>query len=89
MYRPTLEEARKIAAGGEYRTVPVYREIYSDSRTPIEVLRALLNVSPHCYMLESMEDSQRRGRYTILGFEPTMEFTCVDGTMVIKTEKGV
>ena len=89
MYRPTLEEARKIAAGGEYRTVPVYREIYSDSRTPIEVLRALLRVSLHCYMLESMEDSQRRGRYTILGFEPTMEFTCVDGTMVIKTEKGV
>jgi len=95
MYSPTLEEARKIVADGGYCMIPVYREIYSDSRTSIEVLRALQKVSSHCYMLESMEDSQRRGRYTILGFEPKMEFTCVDGMMTIKegdravTEEGL
>ena len=95
MYSPTFEEARKISAEGGYCTIPVYKEIYSDSRTPIEVLRALQKVSSHCYMLESMEDSQRWGRYTILGFEPKMEFTCVDGIMTVrtgdkvKTEKGL
>ncbi len=83
MYRPDLEEVRQIAAEGDYRMIPVSREIYSDQKTPVEVLRILQNVSNHCYMLESVEDSQKWGRYTFLGFHPTLELTCTDGKMTI------
>ncbi len=38
--------------------------------TPIEVLRILKEISKHCYMLESVEDSQKWGRYSFLGFDP-------------------
>lgn len=80
---PSLEEVKRIANTGDYKTVPVTKEILSDIRTPIEVLRALQNVSDHCYMLESAEDNQVWGRYSFLGYDPKLEITCQDGKMTI------
>lgn len=80
---PTLEEVKKIALGGEYKTCPVSTEILSDIRTPIEVLRILQNVSDHCYMLESAADNEVWGRYSFLGYDPKLEITCVNGHMTI------
>ena len=79
---PTLEEAAQYRH--DYRSVPVCRTILSDSRTPVEVLRALKAVSRHCFILESLEDSARWGRYTFLGYDPKLEFTCLDGTVRIR-----
>ena len=50
----------------------------------MEVLRVLKQVSTHCYMLESVEESKRWGRYTFLGFDPVLELTCRDGRLRIK-----
>ena len=41
MRQTSLEEVKQIAASGQYRLIPVSREIYADIRTPVEVLRAL------------------------------------------------
>ncbi len=81
----TLKEAKRLA--GDYKVIPVSKEIMSDIKTPIEVLRILKGVSTHCYMLESVEEQKRWGRYTFLGFDPTMEITCTDGNMVVKTDE--
>mgnify|MGYP000803812469 CR=1 FL=1 len=78
MIRPTLEEAKTLAKEGNYQVLPVSMELYSDFVTPIEVLRKLQNVSSHCYLLESIEDSQKWGRYTFLGYQPKLELTCKD-----------
>ena len=80
---PSLEEAGRYAR--DYRCVPLSRTILSDSRTPVEVLRALKAVSRHCFILESLEDSARWGRYTFLGYDPKLEFTCLDGTVRIRS----
>ncbi len=68
----------------EYKRIPVAYELYSDMATPIEVLRILKEISKHCYMLESVEDSQKWGRYSFLGFDPLLEFTCQNGCVQIK-----
>lgn len=81
----TLEEAKELAKA--YKVIPVSKEIMADIKTPIEVLKILKNVSSHCYMLESVEEQEKWGRYTFLGFEPTMEITCVDGKMSVKGER--
>lgn len=81
MFYPTLEELQDIAATGEYRSAPVSIELLADLATPIEVLRRLKNVSGHCYLLESMADNEKWGRYTFLGYDPQLELTCVDGAM--------
>ena len=83
MIRPSLEEVRAYAAQGEYRRVPVSTEILSDLYTPMQVLRKLKNGSDHCYLLESAEAQEKWGRFTFLGFDPTMEITCLDGHMKI------
>lgn len=86
MYRPTLEEAKKFADDKDsgYKVVPVMKEILSDIATPMQVLKKLLRVSSHCYMLESVEDTEKWGRYTFLGFDPKLELTCTDGRLKIK-----
>ena len=78
---PSLEEARRYAASGKYRVLPLSCEMLSDRLTPIECLRILKGVSTHCYLLESAEDRERWGRYTFLGFDPALDITCLDGEM--------
>ena len=82
MYSPARETVERLLADCD--TVPVSREILSDVRTPMEVLSALLAVDDHCFILESKEDRQRWGRYTIIGFEPEMDITVVDGVVTIE-----
>ena len=81
----TLSLEQVKAYQGEYKVVPICRSIYADVRTPIEVLRIVKNISSHCYLLESMEDSQRWGRYTFIGYDPQMGLYCKDSTVHIKT----
>jgi anthranilate synthase component 1 len=47
------------------------------------VLKILKNVSKHCYMLESISDSEKWGRYTFLGYDPKLEITCLSGKMKV------
>lgn len=82
MIYPDIEKIRKYADDG-YKTVPVCTEILSDIKTPVEVMKILMNVSKHCYMLESVENNERWGRYTFLGYSPQNEITCVNGEMKI------
>ena len=81
MYSPSKERVEELLA--DYGTVPVSREILSDVRTPMEVMSALLAVDDHCFILESIEDKTRWGRYTIIGFQPEMDLTCTDGAIEI------
>ncbi len=80
-FLPEFEEVEKIAAKGIYDVLPVSCEILSDFITPIEAMRVLKNVSKHCYMLESAQADETWGRYTFLGFDPTMAITCIGGTV--------
>lgn len=80
---PSLEEVKRIAATEQFNVLPVSCEILSDICTPIEAMRILKNVSTHCYMLESVAEKEKWGRYTFLGFNPKLEITCMDGEMKI------
>ena len=82
MYQPTIKKAKEYE--GEYKIFPVYKTIYSDIITPLELLKVFKAVSRHCYLLESLEDSSKWGRYTFLGYDPKLEITCVDGKVTVK-----
>lgn len=83
MFYPSLKEIQKLARSGDFKTAPISMDLLSDLKTPIEVLRILKNVTSHCYMLESVIDNEKWGRYTFLGYDPKMEITCLDGEMKI------
>lgn len=82
---PTLETIRRLAQTKEYRRIPLCRELYADRYTPVEVMRILRKASRHCYLLESASQTEVWGRYSFLGYEPSMEITCTDGTLKIRT----
>lgn len=82
-FRPEYKTIKEIADGGEYKILPVSCEILSDISTPIEALRKLKAISSHCYLLESVADKEKWGRYTFLGFDPKLEITCTGNDMKI------
>ncbi len=90
-FLPQYDEVKRIADTGRYKALPVSCEILSDICTPIEALKILKNVSTHCYMLESVAEKEKWGRYTFLGYDPKLEITCINGELKagdirIKTE---
>lgn len=81
---PTKSKIQELATSGQYRRIPVCRELYADRYTPVEVMRTLRKASKHCYLLESASQTEVWGRYSFLGYQPTMEITCTDGLMKIR-----
>ena len=82
MYYPTYEDILDMDLT-EYHFVPIKKEMYSDTITPIELLKKLKQYSKHVFMLESHEDRQKWGRYTFLGFAPQSEITCYNKMMKV------
>lgn len=58
---PELEEVKRLAKSGEYKRIPVCRELYADRFTSVEVMRTLRAAGRHCFLLESAENNQRWG----------------------------
>lgn len=72
---PTISEIRAIPNLHNYKRVSVACEMLSDFLTPIEAMRILKSHSTHTFLLESVEDRKQWGRWSFLGFEPTLEIT--------------
>ncbi|MCL2761405.1 MAG: hypothetical protein FWD70_07150, partial [Desulfuromonadales bacterium] len=89
MLYPSIEQIKIFAEEKKFKIAPLCTEIYSDCKTPIEVLRILKGVSQHCYMLESVEDSEKWGRYTFLGFDPVMGISCHNKNLTIKEKEEI
>ena len=53
MIKPSYDEVMSIK--DEYDVIPVYKEVYADSVTPITLLRKILQKSDKCFLLESIE----------------------------------
>ncbi len=88
MTQTTLEEMKRVLCQNSYKRFPVYREILSDIATPVQVLRRLMQGNDHCFILESAEDNKQWGRYTFLGYDPTMEIVCKDHRLKVTTSEG-
>lgn len=85
MVYPSIGEAREIILSGDYKRIPLRTELNADMITPVMAVRRLKKVSKHCFMLESAEADKKWGRYTFLGFDPTLELNCQNGILQIKS----
>lgn len=66
-----------------YYRIPLSLELYADALTPVTAVRRLKQAGHHCFLLESAEQSRQWGRYSFLGYDPTLEITCQNGTAQI------
>ncbi|GMO46504.1 MAG: anthranilate synthase component I [Termitinemataceae bacterium] len=70
------------ALSTEYKSVPVLDCVEAGS--VLETFKIFKNISKHCFILESLEDKTAWGRWTVLGFSPKLEVSCVNSKLTIK-----
>ncbi|HMB69073.1 MAG TPA: anthranilate synthase component I, partial [bacterium] len=63
MIRPTRKEYLALARPG--KRVPVMREIFADTDTPVSAFLKIGDGS-HAFLLESVENGEKWSRYSIL-----------------------
>lgn len=56
-----------------YQMTPVMFEFISDTQTPVRVYNALSKGQKNSFMLESVDNSEKWGRYSFIGIEPKLE----------------
>ena len=78
MIRPSLMEMEAYRKDESLRLLPVMKEIFSDFITPITAL-SILKIFANVFLLESMEDREKWGRYTFLGYDPKQSISCKNG----------
>lgn len=85
---PSLAEVKAAAhkAQGRYAVMPVMVPLLSDICTPIEALRRLKEHSAHCFLFESVVTSEDFGRYSFLGFNPSLDLHCREGQLTCEGE---
>ena len=83
MVKPELNEL--MALKDFCSVIPVSRELLSDVKTPIEVLKNLRAKSKKCYLLESVEGGEKWGRYSFLGYDPRLSVCLKDGVVTVRS----
>jgi anthranilate synthase component 1 len=71
---PTLEEVKKLAQSGN--VIPVCKRIFADTETPVSVWMKLFKKRKYGFLLESVEGQDTVARYSFLGGDPFMTFSC-------------
>lgn len=88
--QPSLAEVKQLAAarGEAIRTIPVWREVMGDLETPVS---AYLKVAGDGigFILESIEQGERLGRYSFIGADPMAMLTFDGGELTIDRQGGV
>ena len=87
MIQPTLEEARRLAEGNT--VIPVSMEMFSDVKTSIQILKNIREKSDRYFILESVTGSENWGRYSFLGYRPTMTVHGRDGVTKVAHDGSV
>lgn len=82
MIRPDSNTIMELAQ--EYSVIPICRELYADIASPITLLRKLAARSTRYFLLESVEGGEKWGRYSFLGYNPTMRISGKEGVVTIE-----
>lgn len=67
---PSFSEYRKLASKGTL--VPVYREMVADLETPVSAFLKVASGESAAFLLESVEQGEKLGRYSFIGYRPSV-----------------
>jgi anthranilate synthase component 1 len=85
MVVPDFTAFRQMAE--QANVVPVYREILGDLETPVSAYKKLRDQGPS-YLLESVEGGEKWGRFSFLGFNPSLILECREGRVTLKRRES-
>src|ERR1700760_4828497 len=70
---PARSEFLRLAR--THTLVPLYRTLTADLETPVTAFLRLAADEPECFLLESVENGEKIGRYTFIGNRPFHKMT--------------
>ncbi len=76
-YAPSKARFRELAA--DHAVVPVWREVLADLATPLSVYDRLRAQGGPTFLLESVEQGERWGRYSFIGLDPFLTLSAKGG----------
>ena len=57
----------------------VHKVLIADTQTPVSAYLKLTGGKPNCFLLESVEGGEVRGRFSVIGLEPDLIWRCRKG----------
>ncbi len=85
MYFPSKQEFIRLAETANI--IPVYREILSDTLTPVSIFQKI--GAGHSYLLESVEGQEKIARYSFIGIGPSIILKSKANSIEVKKAGGV
>ena len=82
---PGVERVAELAA--RYRQVPLVHTFIADCETPVSAFLKLRDDGP-CFLLESAEEGQRLGRYSMIGVRPQAVIRGADDGLAMLGDDG-
>mgnify|MGYP001312453948 CR=1 FL=1 len=67
----------------------VHRVLVADTQTPVSAYLKLAGDKPNCFLLESVEGGEVRGRYSVIGLEPDLIWRCRKGQAEINRTPNI
>lgn len=83
---PAAETFKKTYESG--RSQIVWFETVADLETPVSAFLKLANDQDHSFLLESVEGGAVLGRYSFIGCDPDLIWSCTSGTATVKRLEG-
>ena len=68
MISPNFDRFTELAQQGNF--IPVYQELVADLETPVSAWYKVCAGQPYSFLLESVENEEKLGRYSFLGCDP-------------------
>ncbi len=82
----SYDDYQRLSEGG--LSVPVFRELPGDLRTPVSAFFSLGARSERAFLLESVLGAERLARYSFLGRDPIARLEVRDGKVVVQDDSG-
>ncbi len=81
-FYPSLEESSQYT---QFPKLPLSLSLPL-TKTPTQLCRILKAVSNHVFVLESCENNSQWGRYSFVGYDPSLELTCKNYDLSLRQE---
>ncbi|MBQ3969644.1 MAG: anthranilate synthase component I family protein [Clostridia bacterium] len=83
-FYPSKEQAFALSKNKNYKSLPLAMKEKCHT-TETEIYKILKNISHNVFILDSAEKNSPHGRYTFLGFDPSLELTCRNGCVRLRS----
>ena len=82
---PNYQEFQKLAK--KHSRIPVAETVVADLQTPVSAFLSIAADEPDAFLLESVENGEKMGRYTFIGVRPYMTLTASVDKIELKRGK--